>query len=273
MNILKGRRADNLEEATLLAIHIAGESELSPDVVAIFASAMDTAKLRAQAERAIGTAVHGKYGRGAKWDGDPWFVPLPQPRYDAQPVPQLAFAVQAYLVAPVKVDTRDYIYRATVVGPIDKPVKVVLPISFLQAILDDETGQFEIAGRDAKSASWSIPGFREPVWLPNDLVTELSAALRLKSARRWLLDFGSSGKIVLPQVAGSLLGFQSRGMTEALPVGKQPFRREVVIGDLTRMYGSAVAAEMYQRQAPHLKPAMTSDEVFSFILKEERGRF
>ena len=273
MNILKGSRADDMEEAIVLAIHAAGESQFSPDVVAIFASAMDTTKLRAQAERAIGTAVHGKYSRGAKWDGDLWFVPLPQPRYDAQPVPQLAFDVQAYLVAPVKVVTRDYDYRITLVGTVDKPVKVVLPISFLQAILDDETGQFEIAGRDARSARWSIPGLREPVWLPNDLVAQLAAVFRLKSVVSWLLDFGSSGEAVLPQIAGSLLGLQSHGMTEALPVGEQPFQREVVISHLTRMYGSAVAAEMYQRQAPHLKPTMTSDEAFSFILKEERGRF
>ena len=272
MNIYKGGQADNMEEAAILAIHAAGESGLSSDVVAIFAPALDTAKLRAQAERAIGTAVHGRYGRGARWYGEPWFVPLPQPRYDAQPVPQLTFAVQPYLVTPVKVETKDYAYRVTLVGAFDKPVKLILPIPFLQAILDNKTGQFEIAGRDAKSARWSIPGFREPVWLPDDFLSELSAMFRSKSVTSWLLDFGSSGEAVFPQVAGSLLGIQSRGKTEALPVGKQPFQREAVIGYLTRMYGSAIAAEMYQRQAPHLKSTMTNDEAFSFILKEE-GRF
>jgi len=273
MNILKGRQANDIEEATLLAIHAAGESGLSPDVVTIFVSTLDVDKLKAQAERSIGTAVHGRYGRGARWHGKPWFVPLPQPRYVTQPIPKITFTVQAYVVAPVEVDTRDYLYRATVVGPLNKPVEVILPISFLQAILDGEIEQFEVAGKDARSTSWSIPGFREPLWLPNDFTARLSAALRLKSVASWLLDFGSSGEAVLPQVVGSLLGLQSRGMTEALPVGKQPFRREVVIEALTRMYGSAIAAEMYQRQAPHLKPAMSNNEVVGFIIKEEGGGF
>ena len=272
MDIYKGRQADDMQGAVVLAIHAAGESQLSPDVVTVFTSVLDTVKLRVQAERAIGTAVHGKYGRGAKWNGEPWFVPLPQPGYNAQPIPQVIFTVQSYLVAPVKVATRDHDYSVTLVGPVDKPVKVILPIPFIQAILDNKTGQFEIAGKDARSASWSIPGLREPVWLPNDLVAELSAMFKLKSVTSWLLDFGSSGEAVFPQVAGSLLGLQSRGKTEALPVGKQPFQREVVIARLTQLYGSAIAAEMYQRQAPHLKPTMTNDAAFSFILNEE-GRF
>lgn len=273
MHIYKGRQADDPEGAALMAVRDAGERGLSSHVTTIFTSIIDTDKVRAQAERSIGTTVHGRYGRGARWYGELWIVPLPQPRYDAQPVPAVIFMVQAYLVAPIKVDTRDYAYRVTVAGSIDRPMRVILPISFLQAILDDDLGQFEIVGKDAISASWSIPGLREPIWLPNDFLAGVTAAIRTKSVASWLLDFGDPGKAVFPQVAGSLLGLQSYGKTGALPVGKQPFRHDVVIGELTRMYGSAIAAEMYQRQAPHLKSTMTNDEVISFIFKEERGRF
>ena len=108
MDIYKGRQADDMQGAVVLAIHAAGESQLSPDVVTVFTSALDTVKLRVQAERAIGTAVHGRNGRSARWYGEPWFVPLPQPGYNAQPIPQVIFTVPSYLVAPVKVATRDH---------------------------------------------------------------------------------------------------------------------------------------------------------------------
>jgi len=58
-----------------------------------------------------------------------------------------------------------------------------------------------------------------------------------------------------------------------LPVGKQPYRREVVIGDLTQMFGSALAAEMFERAAPHLKASMTNEEVITMIMKEDGRRF
>jgi len=138
MKILAGRRADNLDEATLLAIQEAGKGDLSPEVAPVFASVIDADRLRAEAERGINTAVHGRYGRGARWRGRQWFIPLPQPRYDAQPIPQVTFAVQGYLIATITVETTDDSYRATLVGPAGKPERLTLPVSFLQAILDDE---------------------------------------------------------------------------------------------------------------------------------------
>ena len=269
MNILRGKLVDNMEEAILLAIHAGGASELSPDVVTNFTSAIDAVGLMTQAERAITTAVRGVYGRGARSYGKPWFVPLPRPRYDAQPVPRITFAIQAYMVAPVNVDIRDHRYHATVISPVDKPVKLILPVSFLQAILDNQAGQFEIDGRDALFTGWSVPGIKEPVWLPNDFIQELTTMLRLKSVRSWLLDFGPPGEVILPQVVGSLLGLQSYGTTETVPVYQQPFQAGVVVDTLTRMFGSVRAAELYQHGAPHLKSTMTNEQAISFILKEE----
>jgi hypothetical protein len=273
MKILPGRRADNVEEAATLAFQEAGKGDMSPDIVTVFASVIDADKLRAEAERSINAAVHGRYGRGATWYGRRWFIPLPQPRYDAQPIPRLTFAVQGHLVAPITVETIDDTYRATPVGAIGRPEKLILPISFFQAILDDGLEQFELIGKDGRYTGWSVPGLREALRLPDAFITELSSVLRLKSVAAWLLDFGDEGRAVAPLVAGSLLGLQFHSVIAPLPIGKQPFQRETVIDTLTRMYGSARAAEMFERAAPYLKSSMTNEEVVSLILKEAGGRY
>jgi len=273
MKILVGRRADNLAEATLLALREAGKGDLSPDIANVFASVIDADKLRIEAERSINTAVHGRYGRGARWYGRRWYIPLPQPRYDAQPVPRVTFTVQGYLVATTTARTKDDSYHATPVGPTAKPEKLTLPISFLQAILDDELEQFEIVGRDGKYTSWNVPGLKEALRLPNDFVAGLSAMLRLKSVASWLLEFGPEGEAVAPLVVGSLLGLQFGATAAPPPTWEQPFQREIAIDTLTRMFGSARAAEMFQKWAPYLKSSMTNEEAVSFILKQEGRRY
>jgi hypothetical protein len=97
--------------------------------------------------------------------------------------------------------------------------------------------------------------------------------LRLKSVAGWLLDFGAAGKTIVPQVVGSLLGLQFHDVITPVPIGKQPYRREIVIGELTQMFGSALAAEMFERIAPHLKASMTNDEAVTMIIKENGRRF
>lgn len=272
MNILKGNQADTFEEAAVLAFCDAGKGELSPQIATIFVSAIDAAKFNAEAERSINAAVHSRYGRSATWYGKKWLIPLPQPRYDARPIPQLTFMVQGYTVAAGTMETRDTAYRVTLVGPVDKSARLILPISFLQAILDDDLEQFELMGRDGAHTSWNVPGLRQALRLPNDFIARLGAALRLKSVVSWLLDFGPEGKAVAPLVAGSLLGLQFHGITRPLPIREQQFQREVVIAELTRMYGSARAAEMFEKCAPYLKSSMSNHEAVSLILKETTTR-
>jgi hypothetical protein len=156
-------------------------------------------------------------------------------------------------------------------GLLDRREKLLLPISFLQAILDDDLGQFEVASRDGAHTGWTVPGFKEPVRLVNDFATQLSRMLSLKSVAAWLLDFGATGKTIAPQVVGSLLGLQFHDVITPLPVGKQPYRREAVIAELTQLFGSARAAEMFERGAPHLKASMTNDEAVTMIIKEDGG--
>ncbi len=160
----------------------------------------------------------------------------------------------------------------TLVGSVGKPERLVLPISFLQAILDEELEKFQIVGRDKRYTSWDVPGLKEMLRLPTGFVAELSAALKAKSVSRWLLAFGAEGRSIAPMVVGSLLGLQFHGLLAPVPLGQQAFRKDIVMADLTRMYGSARATQMYEQAAPYLKAGMTNDEVITFILKQEGRR-
>lgn len=268
MKILSGRRADNIREAIILAFYEAGKSDMSPDIATVFASVIDVDKLRTEADRNINSTIHGRYGRGTTWHGRQWFIALPQPRYEALPIPRITFAVQGHLVAPITIKMASDSYYATVVGPTGRPEKLTLPMSFLQAILDDELEQFELVGKDGKHTSWRIPGLKEALRLPNDFISELSAVLRLKSVASWLLEFGPEGEAITPLIVGSLLGLQFRAVTPPLPIEKQPFQRETVIDTLTRMFGSERVAKMFEKWVPYLKPSMTNEEVVTYILKE-----
>jgi hypothetical protein len=274
MKILKGRRIGDFAEAAILALHDAGKDDMSLDIAGLFTSALDLDRLRAEAERNINASVHSRYGQRAGWSGRQWFVPLPQPSYESSPIPRMSFVIPAYLVAAISINTQDWSSRSAIlVGPLNRREKLLFPIAFLQAILDDDMSQFEVASKDGAHTGWTVPGFKEPVQLANDFVAQLSRMLRLKTVAAWLLDFGAAGKTIAPQVVGSLLGLQFHDVITPLPIERQPYRREVVIADLTQMFGSARAAEMFERAAPHLKAGMTNNEAVTMIIKEDGGRF
>ena len=272
MEILPGKRADSFREAAGLAFQQAGRGDMAPEMASLFASAIDLDKLDAEAKKSLASAVRGRYGRGAGWRSRRWLISVPQPSYEGRPVPHLTFTIQPYLVAAIAVDADGVSYRATVVGPAGKAGKLMLPISFLQAVLDDGLEQFEIVGQDSDGTSWYIPGFRTALRLPGRFVADLAAALKPRTVDAWLLDFGTRGRAIAPLAAGSLLGQQLHDVLHPLSVGEQPFRREAVIDQLTRMYGSARAAEMFQQAAPFLKSSLTNDEALSLILKETGRR-
>lgn len=271
MEILTGKRVADFDGAAILALHDAGKDDMALDIARLFTSTLDLDRLRAEAEKGINASVHSRYGQRARWSGQWWFVPEPQPSYESSPVPRISFVIPVYLVAAIRIDTSDRSSRsATVVGLLKRREKLVLPISLLQAILDDDVGQFEVASKDSTHTGWTVPGFKEPVRLPNDFVAQLSRTL-VGSVLAWLLDFGSEGMAVTPEVVGSLLGLQSHNVIAPVPIGQQAYRREVVIADLTRLFGSAQAVVMFEHQAPHLKTTMTNDEATTFIIKAEGG--
>ena len=271
MKMLGGKRVADFDDAAIVSLHDAGKDDMTLDIARLFTSTLDLDRLRAEAEKSLNASVHGKYGQRATWAGRRWFVPVPQPSYNSSPIPLMSFAVPAYLVAAISIQTPDWSSRsATIIGLLNRREKLLLPISFLQAILDDNLGQFDVASRDGTHTGWTVPGFKEPLRLPNEFVAQLSRML-VRCVAAWLMDFGAAGKTIVPQVVGSLLGLQSHDVITPLPIGKQSYRREIVIAELTQMFGSAVAADMFERTAPHLKASMSNDEAVSMIIKENGG--
>jgi len=244
---------------------------MSLKITSLFTSTLHIDKLHSEIERSINTAIHSRYGNKAKWHGNQWLVPMPKLRFEAKPIPKVTFAIQGYLVSVGTVETRDDFYSVTLVGPIGKPEMLVLPLPFLQAMLDDDLEHFEIVGRDGTHTAWNIPGFKEAIRLPNDFTARLSDVLRLESVAEWLLDFGAQGKSIAPLVVGTLIGLQLHGVIEPLPVGQQQWKREGVLDTLTQMFGTARAKEMLEQEAPYLKANMSNEEVIRLIL-EEAGR-
>jgi hypothetical protein len=132
MKILPGKRASDFEEAAVLALHDTGKDDMTLDIAHLFTSTLDPEKLRAEADKRINASVHSKYGQKLRWSGHQWFVPVPQPSYNSSPIPLISFAILAYLVAAITIDTQDWSSRsATIVGLLNKREKLVLPISLL----------------------------------------------------------------------------------------------------------------------------------------------
>lgn len=268
MKILQGTRAGSFREATLLAFQESGLGDMSPEVADLFAWSSHADKLGDEAEKSIGSAIRGRYGRNATWDDERWFIPVPHLRYDARDLPQLIIQIGTYLVAAAEVETaRDY-YSITLVGPVSKPETLSLPLSFLQAMLDDDLGRFQVIGKDGTNTTWDVASLNEAVRLPNDFLARLCNVLSRQSVAAWLQEFGSQGQSIAPLVVGTLLGLQFHGAAEALPMGAQLWRREIVMDTLTQMFGKARAKEMFQRVALHLKLNMTNEEAIRCILQE-----
>jgi len=154
------------------------------------------------------------------------------------------------------------------IGPMGRSEKLVLPLPFLQAMLDDNLEQFEMVGRDSSCTVWGIPGLKEAIKLPNDFITTLSSVLQLKSVASWLLDFGAEGRNVASWVVGTLIGLQLHGMIEPSAAEERPYKRENVIAELTQLYGREWAEEMFTRAAPFLRANMTDREASRCILRE-----
>jgi hypothetical protein len=151
------------------------------------------------------------------------------------------------------------------VGPIGKPEKLMLPMEFLQAILNNSLERFEIVAKDSTHTSWNVPFLREPLCLPDEFVTDLSWDLESKSVASWLLSFGANGRSLMPQVVGSLLGLQFRTVAES-PVD-QVWGQEVVMETLIRMFGTTKAKVKFSHALPHLRTDMTNEEAIRLVLQ------
>jgi len=267
IKILRGKQVRNFQEAVTLAFHEAGVNDMSTSVTDLFNSVLDTNVLRSEAEKKIATTIRDKYKKKPEWRSNWWCIPVPTLRYETRDIPHLAIEVKKYLVAAVDVETTDNSYSATLVGSTGKPEALVIPMVFLQGILDDDLGRFGVLARSGSYTTWEIPGIK-PAQLPNDLVSKLSKILRLKSVAMWLGDFGSQGRSVAPLIVGSLLGLQFQDTAKPIPVGEQIWTYEQLISALEGMaYLPTEAKEMVNRAAPGLRTEHTLEEAIRLVLQ------
>jgi hypothetical protein len=256
-----------ISEAIGLVLRVAGRSDLAPKTVELFLSSVDAARLQVEGEKVVDTEVRRRYGRNTRWQGKLWFVPLPQLRYEALPVPLLMFNIQPYLAAGLAISNVNRSPSVNLVGLIGKPEKLILPMEFLQAILDNHLDSYAIVAKDGTHTSWNVPFFREPLRLPDEFLADLSWELEGKSVSFWLLGFGANGRSLMPQVVGSLLGLQFRTATEAHLSEGQVWSQDDVLETLIRMFGALKARTLLSQALLHLKAEMTNEEAIRTILQ------
>ena len=267
MRILKGERVKNVRQAAGLAFHEARVEDVSPDVVDLFASATDSPELGVHVEKSITNTVRGRYGKSATWTGKWWYIPVPVLGYDGRGTPRIIIELKTFPVAPVAVDTAERYFPLTLIGPVGGSETLVVPMIFLRAMLDGDLDRFALLARSGGYTTWEIPGAK-PIELPDDIVARLSETLRRKSVARWLEDFGSQGKSIVPLVVGSLLGLQFMKTAEAPSADQQRWTEEQLLGALETMaYPRAEAREMIRRAAPSLRADHTLEEAIRMVLQ------
>ncbi len=268
MKILPGVRARNFKEAVDLALGDAGVSGVSADAISLFTSVIDAGKLRHDTEKAIGNTIRNRYRGKSSWTGKWWHTPVPRLGYDVRDIPHLTIEVQIYLVAAIEVETANNYSTVTLAGTLGQPEILVIPMVFLQAILNHDLGRFNVLARSLAHTTWDVPGIK-PVQLPNDFVNRLTQTFRRQPVVNLLLGFGPQGRSVAPQVAGNLLGLQFAGSMKPVPLGQRGWTIEQLVGIAEGMaYKPKEAREMVNQALPYLRPEHTLEEATRIVLQQ-----
>jgi len=271
MKISPGKRAVSSKQATGLAFQDAGVGDMSAAVADLLVSLVDATKLRTEAERSIVAAIRGKYAAKPTWHGKWWYVPVPTLSYEARDIPHLKIESKTCLVAVVEIETTDDSHSVTIVGTIGKAETLIVPMVFLQAIMDDDLGRFSMLSRSSSHTTWEIPGAK-PVQFPNDFVNKLTEIFKRKSVWMWLSDFGRQSKSVTPLVVGSLLGLQFQATARPVPLAQQSCTPENLVATLEAMaYPTREAWEMVRRASPDLRADHTLEEGVRIVLRHAKG--
>jgi hypothetical protein len=271
MKIYPGKRAKNYTEATTLVWHEAGIKDMSIEVTNLFISLTDTNKLRQETEKIIGNAVRNRYRGKPSWHSRQWYLPVPQLRFDSREIPRLIIEVPIHLVAIVEIETDDDYFTVTLTETEGKPKTLVIPMIFLQALLDDDLAYFRILARSSKATTWEIPGMN-PLEMPDGFLNQLTKVLSRKPVVDWLHDFGAQGRSISPLVAGTLLGLMFANTAQLVPVAQQEWSVEKLTGIAEGMaYKRHEAKEMVNRALPYLHPEQTLEEA-TRILLQQAGR-
>jgi len=274
MRFVGDKDVSGIDGAIRLVLKEAEWQDMSLEAVRMFLKSIDEPRLHVDAEKTLKSAVHQHYGRNTRWrySGEgPWLVPLPHLRYDALPTSKLSFSLQPYLVTGMTILDGKYSDHDILAGAIGKPYKLILPMVFLQAILNKSLGNFTLISKDGTSTTWNVPGLNEPLTLPDEFMTMLSSTLESKSVVSWLLSFGAQGRKLAPQVAGCLLGLQFGGKSKTLSLSEQVWSKEIIIAGLTKLYGEQTAKMLFNRKSPYLSPNMTNEDALKAML-QTRGK-
>jgi hypothetical protein len=262
---------DSFEDAARLVFREAAAEGMKPEVATLFGSGLDRGGLRQEMERVVASAIKARYGKGAWWEIEEWWlVPVPRPRYEARALPCLVVESKVHGVAAVEVvpersRRRGYI---TVVQPLAKPQTTLLPLHFLRALLDGDLDRYRKVGKDGLWTSWEVVGLKQPLRLHDSLVEGLTQTFKVKPVPRWLEDFGPHGRAVMPPVCGVLLGLMYRDISASLPPEQQPCNLEELLPMVTSLGYSTTRAKRWVKQAePEFRPGMSKEEALRIILK------
>lgn len=269
MKLINGAYGTSLKAACELAFEEAGVGDMSFEVTELFAWSVGADELWEQAQKSLRSALRERYGRQCSWQGKFRLVPVPKLRFDTAPVPQMGIALKAYMVWVGEVEISDGRYPVTLVGVVGKSESPILPVVFLQAVLNDDLGRFRILGRSGNYTTWEIPGAK-PARFCENFTDELSRIFKRKSVATWLEQFGEQGSRIAPLVVGSLLGLTSMSLARPVPAGQQVWDKETIIRALEGMAYQRVEAEkMFLSAAPRLRAEQTLEEVIRIILQDK----
>ena len=268
MKIIPGKRAKNLTEATDLVWREIGNKDMSAEVAVLFTAMADRNKLRLETEKIIGTAVRNRYRGKPYWHGQWWHIPTPQLRFDSREIPRLIIEVSIHMVAIIEVETAQDSFLITLMETLEKPETVVIPMIFLQTLLDNDLVRLKILARSGKVTTWEIPGMN-PLEIPDELLHQLTQILLKKSVVDWLHNFGSQGRSIAPLMAGTLLGLMFANTTQSIPIAQQEWSLEKLINVAEGMaYKPKEAKEMVNQALPYLRPEHTLAEAPKILLQQ-----
>ena len=269
MRFIPGKWETDFESVCELAFEESGVGDMSSEVTELFAWSVGADEIWERARKSLQSSLRERYGRRCIWQGKLRLVPVPELRFDTAPVPQLGIQVKAHMVWVGEVETNDNRYPVTLVGTVGKPEALVLPVVFLQAILNDDLGRFRILGRSGSYTTWEIPGAK-PARFCEDFTDELSRIFKRKPVATWLEQFGEQGSRIAPLVVGSLLGLTSMSLARPVPAGQQVWDKKTIIIALEGMAYQRVEAEkIFLSAAPRLRAEQTLEEVIRIILQDK----
>jgi hypothetical protein len=270
MAIIEGRTG-SLAEAVKIAIMEAQATDMNPDITQLFGTVLDRKADREQMREITIGSLRKQYGKGVRWRVDDWWlIAVPLPLYEARGVPCLVVETSSWLVVSARVtpewskESRD----ATIVSPWGKPVKTVLPLSFLESLLDGTEDRYRIVGKDGAWTLLEVAGLKQPLRLNDDFIEGLKDVLDIKPLADWLDDFGKRGRTLCPLVVGTMLGLIYRDKNALLPIEEQPLDIETLTAAANSLgYSTARVEKAIERAGTELRPEMSIKEALPILLR------